>query len=380
MARDEHRADRDAVTDNGLHQLRRGWSRIAVAENDDVLEAGARFLQGLVRFLHRSLKRGHIALVHSRDGAAHCLLVADFCQLKYPVLGAVPKQHAHLVLRAEGLQHADGAIAGGLVAVHELHAVHDEHHRAGRQDLFAAQFHVHGQRLLQRRAPITAGRICLIAANADQPEAEVAHRAFEQFHQRVAQVAGRDVAQKNAVVTLHLGERAGKFGDVGHFHLEVRRAQRGEQWRVFVRFGGDQQDARITADGGEVDGAVVLRHRIARRFDLHLVIVKTRFGQSLGKSEKVLAVFQLDWLFAQQTVVLKQPHRRALGLIGLREDFDFKRLSFLEVARQRQLLHRDIAAARDAERNDVNAHTQRSGREHCGKCVAYVLVAIGQQH
>jgi len=79
-------------------------------------------------------------------------------------------------------------------------------------------------------------------------------------------------------------------------------------------------------------------------------------------------------------VVLKQPHLRALGPVGLREDFDFKRLSFLEVARQRQLLHRDIAAARDAEWNDVNAHTQRSGRDHRGKRIAYVLVAIGQQH
>ena len=285
MARDEHRADRDAVADNGLHQLRGGCSRIAIAEHDDVLEAGARFLQGLVRFLHRSLKRGHIALVHSRDGAAHCLLVADFCQLKYPVLGAVPKQHAHLVLRAEGLQHADGAIAGGLVAVHELHAVHDEHHRAGRQDLLAAQLHVHRQRLFERRAAVTARRVRLIATDAHEANAEVAHRALQQFHQRVAQVPRRNVAQENAVVALHLGKRAGEFGDLGDFHVQICRTQRLSQRGVFVRLGGYEQHPRVAANGCEIHGAIVLRHRIVCGLDLHFVIVKVRLPADADGAE-----------------------------------------------------------------------------------------------
>ena len=288
---------------------------------------------------HDVLKTAQIALVHSGNGTAHRLFVAHFGQRKQPVLVAVPEQHAHFVLRPQRIQHPDGAVARDLVAVHELHPVHDQHHRAGRQNLFAAQLHVHGQCFLQRRSPIAPRRVGLVAANANQPHAEIANGALQQFHQRVAQIARGDVAQKNAVVTLYLGESAGEFGDVGRFHLQVRRLQRGHERGVFVRFGGHEQDARVAADGREIDRPVVLRHGIARRFDLHFVIVKIRFGQRLRKREEVLSGLQLDRLFTQQMIFSEQPHRRPLRLIGLSENLHVKCLSLLDVGGQGELLH-----------------------------------------
>ena len=79
-------------------------------------------------------------------------------------------------------------------------------------------------------------------------------------------------------------------------------------------------------------------------------------------------------------VILKQPHRRALRLVGLGENLDLKRLALLDAAGQRELLHRSVPAPRDAQRNHVNRHAQGLRRDHRGKCITHIFVAIGQQH
>ena len=82
MASDEHCAHCDSVADDGLHQLRRRRRRVAIAEDDDVLEAGIRFFQRPVRQAHNVLKTAKIALIHAGDGTAHGLLVADLFKRK----------------------------------------------------------------------------------------------------------------------------------------------------------------------------------------------------------------------------------------------------------------------------------------------------------
>ena len=67
-----------------------------------------------------------------------------------------------------------------------------------------------GKRGFQRRAAITAGRVGLVAADADQADAEIAHRAFEQLLAIVAQITGREVADENGVVALHFSQRVGE--------------------------------------------------------------------------------------------------------------------------------------------------------------------------
>jgi hypothetical protein len=115
-------------------------------------------------------KLPRVALVHARDQGAELLAVADLLKLEEPALGAVPEQHAHFIGGAEGVQGADGAVAGGLVAAGEFHAVHHEHHRAGRQDFFAVEFHADRQSGVERGVAVAAGSKGLVAADADEAD------------------------------------------------------------------------------------------------------------------------------------------------------------------------------------------------------------------
>ncbi len=265
MAGDQDGAHGDAVAHDGIHQCRSGRIGIAVAEHDDVLEVGGGFLQAFMGQTHHAFKARQVALVHPGNLAAQLLLVAHLGHGKQPVLVAIPQHDAHFILRPQRLQHALRAIAGNLVAVGEFHAVHHQHHCAAGQHLFAVQFHVHRQRLFQRRAAIAARRVGLVAAHADQPHAKIPHRAFQQLLQIVAQVAGGQVADENRVVALHLRQRAGKSLSRHKLRFKAGGLQRGNQRFVRLRVGRDHQHSRLALHAGERAGPIVLRHGVPRR-------------------------------------------------------------------------------------------------------------------
>ena len=126
-----------------------------------------------------------------------------------------------MILRPQGVESCNGDIAGDLVAIIKLHAVHDQSQRATGQHLLTAQFHVHWQCRFQGCVPVAACGIGLIAANADQPDSEIPDCAFEQFHQVATQVPRSDVAKKDGIIALHLGECAREAVYVRDFHLHV---------------------------------------------------------------------------------------------------------------------------------------------------------------
>ena len=179
------------------------------------------------------------------------------------------------------------AIPRYLIPIGELHAVHDEHHRPAGQDLLAVQFHIHRQSRLQRRASIAARGISLVPAHADQPHAKIAHRALEQLLTIHPQVACGEVADEDRIITLHLGQGAGKILDPHQAGFQARRLQRRSQRPVLIGLGRDHQHSRFAAHGGECGGAIVLRQRVARRIHAHVITVKAFFGQRLREGEQV---------------------------------------------------------------------------------------------
>ena len=360
MARDEHGGHGDAVADDGLHLLLRRRARIAVAEDDDVFEVRRGFLETLMRQGHHAAEARQVALIHAGDLFAERFLVANVRHREQPALGAVPEHDAHFISWPQRIQHAEGAVARDLIAIRELHAVHDERDGALGQNLLGIQLHVHRQRGFERRAAIRPGGISLVAAHAHEADAEIAHGAFEQLHVVRADVARREIADEDGVVALHLGERRRESVEAGGLHFETRRAQSLDELRVLLRLDGDDEDARIAAHVHEAGGAIVLRHVVALRLELDGVGVEARIGERLRKRVEILARREIDGLFAKRLFVAIQPDGGALRLVGLDEDFCVEGLAFLHAAGQAQLLHGDVVAALRAERNDIDGHAQRT--------------------
>ena len=344
-----------------------------------MLQAGRGFFQGLITLQHHALEAGQVALVHPGHGAAGRLLVADLLQFKDPTLGAVPHDHAQFILGAKRGEHALRAVPRDLIAIAELHAVHHEHDRTGRQHLLAVELHVHRERGFERRALVSPGHVGLIAAHANQTDAEVAHRAFELLHQAVAQIAGGDVAQKNGVVALQLGEGFGKLVHADDAHFEIRRAQGGGEVGVLRRIRRDEQDARITAHIHKRGGAVVLRQAVTRDLHLDRIGVELRIVERLRKGEEVLARLEFHLLLAEELFIAVKAQPALLLPVGLDEDLRLNRLPLLHPRGQAEALHGDIIAPRRAERDDVNGHAQWLRGENGVERIADVLVAVGEQ-
>ena len=286
VAADEHGADGDARADDVLHELLRGRGRVAVGEDDDVLEVRVGFLEGFVGFGHDALEAAQISLAHAGDLPAEVGFVrADLGEREQPPFGAVPKDDAQFVRRPEGVEHAQGAVAGDLVAIGKLHAVHDEHHGAAGQDLLGVQLHVDRQGGFEGRAAVAAGRVGLVAADTDEADAEIADGAFEQAHVVLANVAGGQIADEDGVVALCLGERGGEGVEAGQLHVQFGRAQGVCEVLILRRLEADNENARIAADIDEAGGFVVLRDLVADGFDGDGVCVKLGLIQLLVKGE-----------------------------------------------------------------------------------------------
>ena len=202
-----------------------------------MLEVGGGFFEGVVVHLQDVLEAAQVALIHAGDLLGQVFLILDLLQLKEPAFGlsSIPHYHTHFIGGAEGGQHTLGALAGHFIAIGELHAVHDQHHRAAGQHLFAVQLHAHRQGGFQRRAPIAARGIGLVSAHTNQAHAKIAHGALQQFLAVGAQVPRGDVADENGVVTLHLGEGAGEGIEADEADFQMRSLQGGRQLFVFLR-------------------------------------------------------------------------------------------------------------------------------------------------
>ena len=68
---------------------------------------------------------------------------------------------------------------------------------------------------------VAAGCVGLIASDADQADAEIAHGAFDQAHVVGAEVAGGEVADEDRFVALNLGERCGEPANPDQLHFET---------------------------------------------------------------------------------------------------------------------------------------------------------------
>ena len=71
-----------------------------------------------------------------------------------------------------------------------------------------------------------------------------------------------------------------------------------------------------------------------RGFELHVVAVKSRLIQRLGKRKKILPRAKLHRLGANKLIIAKQAHRGGLGPVRLHEDFHVEGLPFLDRTRR----------------------------------------------
>ena len=231
------------------------------------------------------------------------------------------------------------------------------------------EFHLDREDGLEGRAAVAAGGVRLVAADADQADAEIAHGAFEEPHERVAQVARRDVAQEDGVVTLHLGEGAGEAADIGQPGVQLRGLERRHQRAVLGGIRRDHEHAGIALHAGEIAGPVVLGDLVPGNVELHVVGVEPGLVERLRKGEEVLAGGELDRLLAQEPVVLEQSQRRGPVGVRLHEDAHLEGLSLLEAGGHAELLDGDVAAPRHAQRHDIHgdAEAARLPRRHPGR-------------
>src|SRR6185312_3360118 len=118
------------------------------------------------------------------------------------------------------------------------------------------------------------GSIGLIAANADEADAEIAHGALEELLAIGAQVSGSDVADEDGIVTLHFGEGRRESVDADQFQLKARGLERGRKLLVLLRIGRNDQDTGFAPNGSETGGAIVLGQRVAGSVHLHVVTVE----------------------------------------------------------------------------------------------------------
>ncbi|MPN42507.1 hypothetical protein SDC9_190064 [bioreactor metagenome] len=163
-----------------------------------------------MRHFKHTLKTDQVTLVHPGYLTGHLLLITHFGQREHPAFAPVPKQNPHFVSRTQSRQHTLGTISRHLVAIHELHAVHDQNDCARRKDLLAVQFHTHRQHRFQGCAAIAACGIGLRTTHTHEAHTEIADRAFKQLLPGASQVTCGEVADKDGIIVLKFGQGSRK--------------------------------------------------------------------------------------------------------------------------------------------------------------------------
>jgi len=131
----------------------------------------------------------------------------------------------------------------------------------------------------------SARRISLVAPTQTRPTPKSRTALSSSFCGR-AQIAGREVADEDGIVALHLRE-VREFVDADELDIEGGRSHGGGEELVLLRVGRDDQDAWQ---------ARTLAKLVARLFwgsgspdiDLNVVLVEVRLGKGLGKVNRFL--------------------------------------------------------------------------------------------
>ena len=156
----------------------------AVGQDDHVLELGDRRSQRLVGFFHRRGHDGAAAGLEAGDPVEHKALVVAGVHLADPEVLALEGEHADLVAGPQELDGRPGRLLGhlDLLTAHRAGFVDHQHHRQAGLFLLFLEVAPDRQDLFEGRLVIAPQAERLIAAQHDQPAAQVLHVGARDLH------------------------------------------------------------------------------------------------------------------------------------------------------------------------------------------------------
>src|SRR5438105_4144240 len=161
-------------------------------------------------------------------------------------------------------------------------------------------------RVIDRRAVVAAEAEALLAADHHEAAAVVPDIVADLRHLRAGQLERRDVGQDDAVELLQSGHVLRDGRRLDHRHVDVLRAERGDQRLGMRAVLVGQEDLRPAADHHRADSAVVLLDGVAFDLDGRLVDVDAALIERLTIGEDVLAGAEPDDLGAEELAVAEE--------------------------------------------------------------------------
>ena len=199
--------------------------RIAVAQQDDVLDRGGCAFQRLVGGVEVGCVAGWIAKRHAVDRALDGGLVLQRRERHdEPCAGAIG--HADQVARGQLIDDRIGGAPQHLIAVAALRRFEDEHDRDRWLLHVLRDLDLDRQGGLDRGAGVSARAIAVRTADHDQAGAEVPHGCLQHRHRLGAEAGGRDVDQHDRLIRRQVRRRVGQVIGGDRRRADAGRAQR----------------------------------------------------------------------------------------------------------------------------------------------------------
>ncbi len=146
-----------------------------------------------------------------------------------------------------------------------------------------------GSICLDGRAEIPADAEGVLAADHDEPAAELLHPRAVKLHLVARHLQRGHVAEHEQVEALQFAQRARQPGGAARFHVDLGLAQRPGERRGLRFVALDEQHARVAAERDRGPGAVVFQAGVGGGENFDLVGGETVARAQVGKGDVVAA-------------------------------------------------------------------------------------------
>ena len=287
--------------------------------------------------------------------------------------------HAHLVVRAQLVDHGLRRAQHDLVRARVFHGLHHQHHRHLGLVLSVGQVHPHRQRVFQGRALPAARAVRGRSSDRHQTVAEFFHRSGDGGQRTAREAVSGRVDDHDAVVATEGRGVGGRLGRQPALDLDAGRFQSRLDVDTFsggplqYEHGGPAQDT----DGGRAHVVV----GVGVGLDLELDADGMQANAEVGHLERLSGGAGRQGQGAAGDLLLVDEQReRARGFDrGAQAHIDVQRLPLSQLGRRLRGHHQGLRGRWRAHRQQVDPNALGAQRRHRGGGIPQVLEPVGQQ-
>jgi len=352
-----------------------GIGRVAVGEQDDVLDGGGGVAQRLVGGIQVRRVGRWIPEVHRVDLRLDLRLVRQGAEgddhVAHRAIG-----HAHFVPGGQLVDDGVGRPAHHLVPGAALTGLEHQHDRDRRLLHVLGKLDLHRERGLQWRARVAARPVAFAAANDNQAHAEVADRGLQERHGIGPQAGGGQVDEHDRLVGGEVRGGPGQGRRRDRRAGDPSRMERRLEAAGVARRRLDEEDARGADDLDQGLPQVVLRVGVADRVDHDPDGVESGIAGLHQLAHRRLAHREIEFDRADQGAVEVPADGGRGDAIADESGADGRLLTLCQRSRRAEPVDVGLHPGGNLERQRVHPHTFGAEQPSLGHGVAKVCAPV----